>query len=281
MNQFFKRKTVMMDRTMCASLLVLIIHLLGCGAFQFMISDGVSSLSFHHSRKKILSPSCKNLSKIAPRNAGHSVRILSSLFFHYRQPDIMEEFVGGMRYEMVELPDSLVDTTVFVGNLCEFVTDDMLSAVFQQASALNFVPACVARKPDSSSLKYGFVTFPTVEEKEAAIIRFTGHLLNDRPMRVESIIDYKYRVRVPEKLVFYTVGEAKKTKDGSKNTMRMVQNSRDESRDTRLKQKTKMKRKVRTGSGKNESDSYRALDGSQGKRKRVQGNAQWKKRSKE
>lgn len=187
----------------------------------------------------------------------------TSLFFHYRQPDIMEEFVGGMRYEMVELPDSLVDTTIFVGNLCEFVTDEMLSAVFQQASSLNFVPACVARKPDSSSMKYGFVTFPTVEEKENAIIRFTGYLLNDRPMRVESIIDYRYRVRVPEKLVFYTVGEAKKTRNGSKNTMRMVQNSRDESRDTRQKQKTKLKRKVRTW-GKSE------IDGGHGKRKRVQ-----------
>jgi hypothetical protein len=28
---------------------------------------------------------------------------------------MMEALVGGMRYEMVELPDSLVDTTVFVG----------------------------------------------------------------------------------------------------------------------------------------------------------------------
>ena len=81
---------------------------------------------------------------------------------------MMEEFVGGMRYEMVELPDSLVDTTIFVGNLCEFVTDEMLSALFQQASTLNFVPACVARKPNSSSLKYGFVTFPTIEEKEVS-----------------------------------------------------------------------------------------------------------------
>lgn len=109
---------------------------------------------------------------------------------------------------------------------------------------------------------------------KAAIIRFTGYLLNDRPMRVESIIDYKYRVRVPEKLVFYTVGEAKKTRDGSKNTMRMVQNSRDESRDTRQKQKTKMKRKIRSG-GKSE------IDGGYGKRKRVPNSSQWRKRSKE
>lgn len=169
MTQIFNIRNVMMHRKRCASLIVFIIQLLGCRAFQVMIPNRASSLT-DASCRKILSASSKSTaSKIAPRDAYHSVRFLTSLFFHYRQPDIMEEFVGGMRYEMVELPDSLVDTTVFVGNLCEFVTDEMLSAVFQQASSLNFVPACVARKPDSSSLKYGFVTFPTVEEKEVCI----------------------------------------------------------------------------------------------------------------
>lgn len=91
------------------------------------------------------------------------------LYFGDRNADMMEVFVGGMRYEMVELPDSLVDTTIFVGNLCEFVSDEDLSALFQQVSALNFLPACVARKPNSSSLCYGFVTFPTVQEKEVCI----------------------------------------------------------------------------------------------------------------
>jgi RNA recognition motif-containing protein len=112
----------------------------------------------------------------------------------------MEALVGGMRYEMVELPDSLVDTTVFVGNLCEFVSDEDLSSLFQQVSSLNFLPACVARKPNSSSMCYGFVTFPTIQEKESAIIRFSGYVLNDKAIRVEPIIDYKFRVRVPEKL---------------------------------------------------------------------------------
>ena len=111
----------------------------------------------------------------------------TKLFFNERDADMMEMFVGGQRYEMVELPDSLVDTTLFVGNLCEFVTDDMLSSLFQQASKLSFVPACVVRKPNMTSLKYGFVTFPSIEEKEAAIIRFTGYLLNDRPMKVEGM----------------------------------------------------------------------------------------------
>lgn len=98
-----------------------------------------------------------------------SMRPRSNLFYYDREFDSIEEFVGGMRYEMVELPDCLVDTTLYVGNLCEFVTDEILSEVFRSASTLNFVPACIARKPNSSSLKYGFVTFPTVAEKEVRI----------------------------------------------------------------------------------------------------------------
>ncbi len=103
----------------------------------------------------------------------------------------------------------------------------MLSTLFQEVSSLKFVPACVARKPNMSSLKYGFVTFPTVTEKEAAIIKFTGYELNGVPIKVEEIQDHKYRVKVPEKLVQYTVGEVKRTKEGGKNTMRKVSNSRE------------------------------------------------------
>ena len=82
--------------------------------------------------------------------------------------DAMELMIGGARYEMVELPDSMMSTTLWVGNLCEFVTDDMLSELFQQASSLKFVPACVARKPNMESLRYGFVTFRSEEEKEVS-----------------------------------------------------------------------------------------------------------------
>lgn len=103
----------------------------------------------------------------------------------------------------------------------------MLSTLFQEVSSLNFVPACVARKANMSSLKYGFVTFPTVSEKEAAIIKFTGYELNDKKIRVEEIQDHKFRVRVPEKLVVYAVGELKRTREGTKNTMRKVSNSRE------------------------------------------------------
>ena len=36
-----------------------------------------------------------------------------------RDADFGEILAGGQRYEMVELPDSMIDTTIFVGNLCE------------------------------------------------------------------------------------------------------------------------------------------------------------------
>jgi RNA recognition motif-containing protein len=82
----------------------------------------------------------------------------------------MEMMIGGERYEMVSLPDGMVDTTLFVGNLCEFCTDDDLSQLFQTVSALHYVPACVVRKPNMASLQYGFVSFPTTQEKEVGIV---------------------------------------------------------------------------------------------------------------
>lgn len=65
----------------------------------------------------------------------------------------------------------VVSTTLWVGNLGEFVTDDVLSQTFQQASTLRFVPACVVRKPNMESLRYGFVTFRSEEEKEVSMLR--------------------------------------------------------------------------------------------------------------
>jgi len=135
--------------------------------------------------------------------------------------DMMEMVAGGRRYEMVDLPDSMVDTTLFVGNLCEFVNDDMLSSLFQEASSLHSVPACVVRKSNMSSLKYGFVTFPTIQEKENAILRFSHQSLNGRRMKVEVVdLDNPRRSRVPEYFVAYSVGEMKPTRDGKTNTMR-------------------------------------------------------------
>jgi len=143
---------------------------------------------------------------------------------------------------MVPLPDSIVDTTLFVGNLCEFVKDDDLSNLFQTVSKLSYLPACVARKVSYESLEYGFVTFPSVEEKENALIRFHGYELMGRPLRLECIRDrpnFK-RVRVPERLVNYLCGEAKKTRDGKVNTLRRARgNEVDTTRKAPKKKKTK------------------------------------------
>mmetsp|Transcript_29458 Transcript_29458/g.84700 ORF Transcript_29458/g.84700 Transcript_29458/m.84700 type:complete len:478 (-) Transcript_29458:69-1502(-) len=134
-------------------------------------------------------------------------------YAHLRDADMMELMVGGERYEMVPLPDSMMDTTLFVGNLDEFCKDEDLSNLFQASSTLQSVPACVARKPNMSSLRYGFVTFLTVQEKEDAIMRFHGTNFLGRAIKVEEIRDHPKmgRVKVPERMVSYVVGAAKKS----------------------------------------------------------------------
>lgn len=91
-----------------------------------------------------------------------------------RDADFYEELIGGQRYEMVPLPDSMLDTTLFVGNLNEFVHDEDLSALFCRVSSLQSLPACVARRPNTASLEYGFVTFPTAEEKQVCTLYCGG-----------------------------------------------------------------------------------------------------------
>jgi hypothetical protein len=93
-----------------------------------------------------------------------------SLAYTLRDDDMTESLVGGIRYEMVPLPDSMMDTTLFVGNLCEFCKDEDLSNLFCSVSTLQSVPACVARKPNMSSLRYGFVTFLNAQEKEVSVM---------------------------------------------------------------------------------------------------------------
>jgi RNA recognition motif. (a.k.a. RRM, RBD, or RNP domain) len=90
-----------------------------------------------------------------------------------READPIERILGGTRYEFVPIPESMKSTTIFVGNICEFAHDDDLSALFQKVSKLHSVPACIARKVDTSSLQYGFVSFPSVEEKEVGIVMST------------------------------------------------------------------------------------------------------------
>ncbi|KAL7533184.1 hypothetical protein ACHAWF_004374 [Thalassiosira exigua] len=156
----------------------------------------------------------------APPTTRSSLRYSNWDAFETR--DSLELMIGGARYEMVELPDSMMSTTLWVGNLCEFVTDEMLSDVFQQASSLKFVPACVARKPNMESMRYGFVTFRSEEEKEAAMALLHGYELQGKCLKVEPIKDHeKYgRIRAPQKIVDYAVGPVKRDGRGGLNTLR-------------------------------------------------------------
>lgn len=129
----------------------------------------------------------------------------------------INQLLYGEIYEIVEIPDSMTSTTIFIGNLCEFITDDELSNLFQQISVLNYIPAFIVRKPNGSSLNYGFATFPTISEKELAIETFHAYNFNNKIIKVEEI---DRCVRVPGKLVDYVVGNSKTTLDGRINTLR-------------------------------------------------------------
>ena len=185
------------------------------GILPLRLVHALSSWPRHWSHRRL--PGSSNLELLS--------RVKTALFVaNLRDADLCELMVGGQRYEMVPLPDSMIETTLFVGNLCEFVKDEDLDRLFQSVSSLNSVPACVSRKPNWESLRYGFVTFPNVEEKERALLKFQGYELNGRQLKVECIRDRPgvNRVRVPEKMVLYMCGEVKKTSDGRVNTMRRV-----------------------------------------------------------
>jgi hypothetical protein len=109
-----------------------------------------------------------SLAKTTTTTTSTSVTTRISMVYNYDLEDseMMEMYVGGERYENVPLPDSMLETTIFVGNLCEFARDEDLSQKFRSVTNLQSLPACVARRPNSQSLEYGFVAFPTVEEKE-------------------------------------------------------------------------------------------------------------------
>jgi len=100
----------------------------------------------------------------------HTHRLKSLFVVTDREPDQIEMMIGGERFEMVPLPDRMCDTTIFVGNICEFVHDEDLSQLFQAVSVCQSVPSCVVRKANMQSLGYGFVSFPTVEEKEVSLL---------------------------------------------------------------------------------------------------------------
>lgn len=175
-----------------------------------------------------------------------------------READIAEMMMGGERYEMVPLPDRMCDTTLFVGNLCEFVQDEDLSQLFQSVSTLLSVPSCVIRKTNMQSLRYGFVSFPTVEEKEAAIIRYHGSEWKGKRIKVEAIQDdpKRGRVSVPERLVTYVSGSLKKLRKGQVNTMRNAQDSQGQ-------RKKKKKAKGKKGRAGKSTDYVKLSDAEQ------------------
>lgn len=136
-----------------------------CDAF---ISNDVPSLS--SSSSSIASLERIQLVPPFSRSTAASATITRHTMVHnIRDADLMELMVGGQRFEMVPLPDSMMDTTIFVGNLCEFAHDDDLSRAFQTVSNLQSVPACVVRRANMASLEYAFVAFPSVEEKEVSV----------------------------------------------------------------------------------------------------------------
>jgi hypothetical protein len=120
--------------------------------------------------------SLKGPSQSPPSSSAKKKNPTTSTLHVLREPDQMEMILGGVRYEMVPLPDRMCDTTVFVGNFCEFVHDEDLSQLFQSVSQLQSLPACVIRKINMQSLRYGFVTFLTVQEKEVRVHAFVSIL---------------------------------------------------------------------------------------------------------
>lgn len=90
----------------------------------------------------------------------------------FREAEVTEQLVGGVRYSMVPIPKDMLKTTLFVTNLDDFVYDDDLSAVF------GGMPACVVRKPDMTSLGYGFVAFRSSEDAQVRTANDIGALLD-------------------------------------------------------------------------------------------------------
>ncbi|CAB9497305.1 expressed unknown protein [Seminavis robusta] len=184
-----------------------------CLGFQSHVARRPSSLL----SPALPPPQAQNQVQLPQRLGSSALHVLT-----VREPDLLEMMMGGERFEMVPLPDRMCSTTVFVGNFCEFVHDEDLSALFRTVSTLQSIPACVVRKANMQSLRYGFVTFLTEEETEAAILRFHGSEWRGQTIKVEPIRDHpkRGRVRVPERMVSFVSGSLKKTRKGQVNSMR-------------------------------------------------------------
>lgn len=130
------------------------------------------------------------------------------------------------KYDMVPLPDSMVDTTIWIGNLDEFVSDSDLAELMLKkgtSSLLFSVPCAIARRPNNDSLGYGFVTFATVIDAEMAVNMFDGYDFDGRELKVQHFKDSKHaRAKVPEKLVAYVLGTNKVLPNGAQNNLRRI-----------------------------------------------------------
>ncbi len=83
-------------------------------------ASSISSTSSSQSSKTAFSLGNVNSIMYSRLTKRHGHRLSTTdLHFIQRDADFGEILAGGQRYEMVELPDSMLDTTIFVGNLCE------------------------------------------------------------------------------------------------------------------------------------------------------------------
>lgn len=171
---------------------------------------------------------CNNLG-VTRKTTSQTSLSTSSLFLAADLDQDAIDITNFDQYDLTELPDIMVDSTVWVGNLNEFVTDNELGNLFGKYSetSLMNVPSVIARRPNNESLRYGFVYFPTSADAQTAAERFDGFVFEGRPMKVELFKDSKQsRAKVPEKLVNFVLGSKKNPHNGAPNKLRRI--SRDD-----------------------------------------------------
>jgi hypothetical protein len=134
-------------------------------------NDDINNNKMLQQQKRNVVSSFRSISGIFNNPIKSSIRRSQQLQVHtkIRDADVVEMIIGGERYSLIPMPEKMKSTTVFVGNLCEFVQDKDLSSYFSQVSSLTYVPSCVVRKVDTQSMGYGFVSFPNEQEKEVSI----------------------------------------------------------------------------------------------------------------
>ena len=100
----------------CIMLLPIIVHSFHHNHHQSHPFSTTSSAQIYRHQSNILQTSSFRRHHWSDRSTTSSLSVAD-----LRDADFAEMMVGGIRYEMVPLPDSMMDTTLFVGNLDEFV----------------------------------------------------------------------------------------------------------------------------------------------------------------